>query len=115
MNRSNRNKTKRRGGAATVFPSKYFDAGAFTPDASRGVDLLGASGMTIRPKIGGRRKTRKVRTARKSKKTKGGFVPSVMEGFVSASSKYIVPIALFSGYKLMTRKGKRGSKRHSRR
>jgi hypothetical protein len=112
MNRSNRNKTKRRGGAATVFPAKYFDATAYTPDASRGVDLLGASGMTIRPKIGGRRKTRKVR---KSKKTKGGFVPTVMESFVAAASKYIVPIALFSGYKLMTRKGKKGSKRSSRR
>lgn len=111
MTNSKRNKTKRRGGAATAYPAKYFDADAYTPDASKGVDLLGASGMTIRPKIGGRRKTRKVRRARKSKKTKGGFVPTVMEGFVAAASKYIVPIALFSGYKLMTRKGKRGSSR----
>jgi hypothetical protein len=34
-----------------------------------------------------------------------------MGGFVGAVSKYIVPIALFAGYKLMTRKkGKKGKR-----
>ncbi len=48
-------------------------------------------------------------------KTRGGFMPSIMDGFAAAASKYIVPIALFAGYKLMTRKQKKGSRRHTRR
>lgn len=102
----NRNKTKRRGGAATAFPLKYFNENAIEPAVSAGRNLLEAiPPLGIRPKIGGKRKTRRV-----MKRSRGGFVPSVMEGFVAAASKYIVPIALFAGYKLMTRKGKKGSR-----
>jgi hypothetical protein len=108
-----RNKTRRRGGGATAFPRSYFDPVAYEPDASSGHDLLKAiPPLGIRPRIGGRRKIR--RSMKKRKSQKGGFVPSVMEGFVSAASRYIVPIALFAGYKLMTRKGKK-VKRYSRR
>jgi hypothetical protein len=79
-------------------PLQYYNPGAARPDAPAGGDLLKAGlPNLVRPKIGGRRKYRK------SKKTKGGFVPSVMGGFVNAASKYIVPIALYAGYKLMTR------------
>jgi hypothetical protein len=99
MKRDHRNKTRRRGGAATVFPLKYFDPSAPTPDAAAGRNLLHASGMGIRPKIGGRR--------RKTRRARGGFVPSVMGGFLASASKYIAPLALFAGYKLMTRKGKK--------
>jgi hypothetical protein len=112
-NRTKRNKrssTRRKGGAATAFPLKYFNTQAEEPAASAGHDLLGASGMTVRPKIGGNRRTR-----RNKNRSRGGFVPSVMDGFVVAASKYITPIALFAGYKLMTRKGKKGTKRSSRR
>ena len=95
---------KRRGGAATVFPLKYFDPSVHTPSAGAGHDLLKAiPPLGIRAKIGGKQK-RKTRT----KKQRGGFVPSVMGNFVAAASKYIVPLALFAGYKLMTKKGKRG-------
>ncbi len=112
MRKSYRNKTRRRGGAATVFPLKYFDATAPEPDAAAGRDLLKAiPPIGVRPKIGGRRKTRRILR----KRTRGGFVPTVMDGFVMAASKYIVPIALFAGYKLMTRKGKKGARRHTRR
>ena len=50
----------------------------------------------------------------------GGFVPSVGEPFVAAAGKYIVPLALFAGYKLMGRKGSKTrrsqhSKRHGTR
>jgi hypothetical protein len=106
MKLDRRNKT-RKGGAATAFPLKYFNPDAETPDASSGRDLLHASGMGIRPKIGGRR--------RKTRRTRGGFVPSVMGGFLSSASKYIAPLALFVGYKLLTRKGKKGRKSVSRR
>lgn len=92
----------RKGGAATAFPLKYFDPTAPTPDAPAGHNLLHASGMGIRPKIGGRR--------RKTRRTKGGFVPSVMGSFLTSASKYIAPLALFAGYKLLTKKRKRASK-----
>ena len=68
----------------------------------------------IRPQIGGKRKTRKTKT---KTKTKGGFIPSVMGGFTSTAAKYITPMVLFAGYKMLknptkmkkirTKKGKR--------
>jgi hypothetical protein len=101
--RTNRRNKTRKGGAATAFPLKYFNPEAPTPDAAAGRNLLHASGMGIRPKIGGRRKTK---TMRKKRRVRGGFVPSVMGNFLTSASKYIAPLALFAGYKLMTRKGK---------
>lgn len=103
-------RNKRSGGAATAFPLKYFNVGATEPEAASGHDLLKAiPPIGIRPKIGGkRRKTRRV--LKKRKQQKGGFIPSIMEGFVAAASKYIVPVTLFAGYKLLTRKGKKGKK-----
>ncbi len=117
MRKSYRNKSKRRnGGAATVMPLSYYNPGAAEPAADKGRDLLEAiPPLGIRPKIGGRRhRTRKHRTRRHHKK-RGGFVPSVMDGFAAAASKYVVPIALFAGYKLMTRKGKKAGRRTRRR
>jgi hypothetical protein len=62
-------------------------------------------GMAIGAKrtIGAKRATR-------AKKLKGGFIPSIMDGFVTHAAKYIVPLALFAGYKLLTRKGKKGKR-----
>lgn len=114
MRRNTFRKNKRRsGGAATVFPLKYFDPNASEPDAGAGRDLLKAiPPLGIRPRIGGRRKTMRLK---KRKSHKGGFVPSIMGGFVEAASKYIVPIALYAGYKLMTRKNKKSRKSTRRR
>ena len=121
-NRTRRNtlrRTKRNGGAATVLPLKYFNVGASEPEAAAGHDLLKAiPPIGIRPKIGGQRsiKSRKTRRILKKRKhQKGGFIPSIMDGFVAAASKYIVPVTLFAGYKLLTKKGKkgkRGTRRH---
>ena len=47
------------------------------------------------------------RKSRKSRKSRGGFVPSIMDGFVAAASQFIVPLALYSGYKLLSRKQKK--------
>jgi hypothetical protein len=86
---------------------KWYDAGLSGPDASAGRDLLGASGMGIRPRIGGSRRKRgvsKQRTWQKraTHRSKGGFTPSVMGGFVQNASRFITPLVLFAGYKLMT-------------
>lgn len=111
-------RNKRSGGAATVFPLKYFDVGASEPAAAAGHDLLKAiPPIGVRPKIGGMRSTKRHKTRRvikKRKNQKGGFIPSIMDGFVAAASKYIVPVTLFAGYKLLTKKGKK-AKRSTRR
>jgi len=108
MRTNHKNKTKRHGGAATVFPLNYFDPSHKEPSAAPGHDLLKAiPPLGIRPRIGGKRQNKKVlRRKNKTlrKKQKGGFVPSVMGNFVAAASKYIVPLALFAGYKMLTKK-----------
>lgn len=118
-----RSRSRKNGGAATVFPLKYFDTTAKEPSAPAGRDLLQAiPPLGIRPKIGGKRKTKRilknktkkssrVKGGKKNKGQKGGFVPSVMGGFVNSASKYIVPLALFLGYKFMTRKNKKGGRK----
>lgn len=110
MRKSYRNKSRRRnGGAATVMPLSYYAPGAYEPSAGAGRDLLEAiPPLGVRAKIGGRRN----RTRKYNKQ--GGFVPSVMNSFVHSASTYAVPVALFAGYKLMTRKQKKG-RRYTRR
>jgi hypothetical protein len=112
-------------GGATAWPLSFFNPSSITTaTVSAGRDLLGISNSTVRPAIsitGGRRKTRKTRKQRrtrkprrqrrqrrqrKSRKTHGGFVPSIMGNFVSAASKFVVPTAIYSGYKLLSRKNK---------
>jgi hypothetical protein len=90
-------------------PLSYYNPGAYEPAAPKGRDLLEAiPPLGVRAKIGGKR-----RRTRRIHKKKGGFMPSIMDGFVAAASKYAVPVALFAGYKLMTRKQKKG-RRHTR-
>ena len=102
-------KSKKVGGQGPL-PASYFGQGA--PSAPAGGDLLtyrapwqgspvelgrlaGGEPTVIRPAI-------------------GGFVPSVGEPFVAAAGKYIVPLALFAGYKLMGRKGSKTRRRQRR-
>jgi hypothetical protein len=87
------------GGGVTPLPLQYFGPSIRAPSAGAGHDLLRASPPTeVRQKIGGKR-----RKLRKTRKTTGGFVPSIMDGFVAAASRFIVPLALYSGYKLLSR------------
>jgi len=99
------------GGGA--LPLRYFDPLAEQSSAASGYDLLTGDG--IRPRIGGKRSTRK-RSSKKRVKggftkfatkggftkfaTKGGFIPSIMEPFALACSKYVMPVAGLSAYKL---------------
>ena len=113
------------------FPLRYFDAGYPITTAGSGSDVLGVSGNVIRPKIGGYKCTRQRSTHKRSTRQRstrykhkckqskrGGFTPTIMEPFVTAAGKYIVPMALYSGYKLMTRgktvKKSKGKKSKSR-
>ena len=118
----NRMKKNQRGGQYGPMPLKYFDDSLMGSSPSAGRDLLKAIGplgvrpmigpVDVRPAMGCRGGKRRKMTRRK---TKGGFVPSVMGNFLQCASKYIVPIALFAGYKLMTKKSKQKSRRQTRR
>jgi hypothetical protein len=94
----------------SVLPLRYYAPNAATYDASSGRDLLRVSGNVVRPAIGGKRKSRKSRKSRRPQQ-KGGFVPSVMEGFCAATSKYIVPLALIAIHSLIRKGTPKGPKR----
>ena len=68
------------------------------------------AGSVIRPRIGGgikrSKRTKRTKRTKQRGKQRGGFVPTIMEGFCMAASKYIVPLSLFAGYKWMTRSKK---------
>jgi hypothetical protein len=53
-----------------------------------------------------RRKTKKSK-----RKQKGGFIPSIMEGFCMATSKYITPITLLLLHKMLRSKSTRRVKK----
>ena len=104
-------------------PAKYMGLGGMDPSASAGRDLLLESRMSTmaRPVIamkgGKRRKQQRRKThrkQRKQRKQRGGFLPSIGEGFVAAAAKYAAPLALLGLYKLMnkpTRKRSRSTRR----
>ena len=92
-------RTKKRGGAP--YPLQYFGTAQSGVSAGPGTDLLRASGMGIRPAIGGRSKRNRRSRTRKTRKTRGGFTPSIMGNFIASASKYITPIVLFAGYKML--------------
>lgn len=91
-------KNKRQRGG---LPSMYFNPLVKEPSVPVGNTFYSGirAGIPVTNYRGGSR-----RKSFRRRHKRGGFVPSVMGGFVTAVSKYITPIALFSGYKLMTRK-----------
>ena len=107
-------KSRRRGGSP--LPLQYYNSKAPFTSVPAETDMQ-VNGSTIRPHIpmkGGKGRRVSIRSNRRSRRSRGGFVPSVMEGFVGLASKYITPLALFSGYKLMTRKKSKKSKKSKR-
>lgn len=96
-------------------PMRFVDPSSILPNASAGSSMLKTFGNMIRPQIGGSKRTKH---SKRNRQRKGGFVPSVMEGFVSATSKYIAPMAMYAAYKFVNRptkgrsaKGRKTSKR----
>ncbi len=102
-------RTRKRGGNRPL-PLQYFGAAA-PVSASAGVDRLDITGNMVRPTIGGQYSIRSTRSAKK----RGGFYPTVMGNFIPAASKYITPLALFAGYKLLKKSQNTKKKRRSRR
>ncbi len=107
MTHKRRTYRKRRGGGATNLPAPYFKAPLVQPIADAGQDLLKVVGNMVRPRIGG--------GGRRTMKKKGGFVPSIMEGFSQMAGKYVLPLAMFAGYKLINRKTSKSGRKSSKR
>lgn len=95
-------------------PLRYFDPNAYQSSASAGSDVLGVSGLEVRPKIGGKRTKRVTKRTRTTRRMKGGFIPSIMEPFIFGCSKYIAPLAALSGWKLINMPTNRKTKRVTR-
>ena len=110
MSRKTRGKTRgKTHGGHIALPPSYF-GGELPRSVDSSSDVLVARGNVVRPTIGGKRR----KTYRK--RTNGGFYPSVMGNFVQATSKYIVPMALYAAFKLINKtKKSKGSQRRTRR
>ena len=125
-----------KGGA---LPLRYFDPSVQEFSSDAGHDVLGVSGLEVRPRIGGKRsgkrsskrsskrskrchtkhnkcskhskcnckKCNRKRHTKRNRRTKGGFIPSIMEPFIAVCSKYVTPVAALSAWKLMNRPTKR--------
>lgn len=99
-------------------PAKYNGVPLVQLSADAGSDVLGMSQTSamVRPSIrmsGGKSRRRRYATRKitkhhkqkqqqkRQKKQKGGFLPSVGEGFAALSAKYITPVALFGLYRFV--------------
>lgn len=108
-NRRRGRKTRRGGGSP--YPLSYYHPGSVPPTAAHvGTDRMLPHGQLVRPALhvsGG---------GRHHYPFKGGFVPSVMEGFVAATSKYATPLALMLMYRLLHRnpRSKQKKRTHTR-
>lgn len=109
--RTRRSRRQSKGGAATVFPLSYYSGQAPEASAPAGRDLLHASGMGVRPVIG---PVTKGGSCGCGIRRQGGFYPSVMGSFAHSASKYIVPMTLYAGYKML-KKSQQHPQRNNRR
>ena len=107
---------------ATHAPAKYVGLGGMDPSASAGGDRLGigmpyglmARNATLMKGGKSRRIKRKQQRRKTQRKQRGGFLPSIGEGFLAAAAKYAAPLALLGLYKLLnkpTRKRSRSTRR----
>ena len=106
---------RRKGGAATAFPLSYFDGKSPEACAPAGRDLLPASGMGVRPGIGLNIGPSVGGGCGCTIPRRGGFYPSVMGSFAQSASKYIVPMSLYAGYKMLKKSQEKSAKRKTRR
>lgn len=81
--------SRKRGGGSGEQPLRYLDANAALPNAPAGSNLLQPNPYVVRPLIGG---------------SKGGFIPSVMQGVVEGGV-YLAPLAAITARKMLTNGG----------
>lgn len=89
-----RKRRHRRGGANGHFPAQYFNSSVISKGVDAGHDITNYTKDIVRPALD------------PSQSKVGGFVPSIGEPFALMASKYITPLALYSGYRLLTHRRK---------
>ena len=101
---------------AAPMPAQYNAVQLKQSFEGTGADMLktAQTSAMVRPEIGvkgGKRSYRRRIVNRRSKVTRkrGGFLPSVGEGFAALAAKYVTPVALYSLFRFM-----RGSKKTRR-
>lgn len=110
---------------ATHAPAKFVGLGGMDPSAHAGGAKLSIGmpyGLMARNatlmKGGKRRRSQRRRRMQRRKtqrKQRGGFLPSIGEGFAAAAAKYAAPIALLGLYKLFKKPATRKRSRSTRR
>ncbi len=83
----------------------------------------------VRPKIGGSRRLKqrhrrpptrrlrrlhRMRNHKRTRKQRGGFLPSIGEPFAAAAAKYIAPLALYGVYRFLNPTHKKQTRRRRR-
>ncbi len=97
-NRKSCRKTRRIGGGV-VTSQQFFNNDVLPPHTNAAAVSTAPTDLAARPilnstfKVGGRR-------------LKGGFSPSIMGSFLQNAQQAVVPLALYSAYRLMPKKGR---------
>jgi hypothetical protein len=124
MARTRRSRSRsHRGGYLTS--QQFFDPDVLQRHTDAPAVSTAPTDLAIRPvlnstfKVGGNLRSRR---STRGKRVRGGFSPTIMGSFLKNAQDAIVPLALYSAYHLMPKKGrniyslgKRSSKRSSKR
>jgi hypothetical protein len=106
---------KARRGGGVVTSQQFFDPDVYPPYTDMPAVSTAPTDTAIRPvlnstfKVGGRRRQCGLRGGMRSGRQcglRGGFSPSVMGPFLKNAQNAIVPLALYSAYHLMPKKGR---------
>jgi hypothetical protein len=115
--RRNKNKTCRRlrtahrarRGGGYVTSQQYFDPDVYPPSSILPAPSTNATPEDIRPILYATIPPSKLmeggRSRRKSRRSRGGFSPSIMGSFLANAERAIVPLALYMAYKVVAKPG----------
>ncbi len=127
MARTRRSRSSRSRGGGYLTSQQFFDPDVLQRHTDADAVSTAPTDLAIRPvlnstfKVGGYRR-RSARSRRNGCGLRGGFSPTVMGSFLKNAQDAIVPLALYSAYHLMPKKGrniyslgKRSTKRSTKR
>ena len=124
--RRNKNKTcrrlrtahKARRGGGYVTSQQYFDPDVYPPSSMLPAPSTNATPEDIRPILYATIPPSKLmeggRSRRRSRKSRGGFSPSIMGSFLANAERAIVPLALYMAYKVVAKPGQNSASNRSR-
>lgn len=93
-------------GAGYLTSSQFFNPEELQRHSDTPAMSTAPTDLAIRPVLGSTFKVGGRRMSRRAKGLKGGFSPSIMGSFIKNAQNAIVPLAFFSAYHLMPKKGR---------